>query len=71
MKTRELGIVAVEPCSGYPLCAERDRGKTNQQAAVKGARRPAERTLEGCVPTHPRGFTMALAGRPAAGLDAP
>lgn len=42
-----------------------------QEAAVKGGRRPAKRTLEGCVGWHPRRCTMELAGRPTAGLCEP
>jgi hypothetical protein len=38
--------------------------KSQQKAAVKGGRRPAKRTLEGCVLSHPRHLTMGLAGRP-------
>jgi hypothetical protein len=54
----------------YPLSAVRGVGRSQRRAAVKGGRRPARRTLEGCIRTHPRRFTMELAGRPSAGLDA-
>ena len=48
--------------------------KSQHQAAVKGGRRPAQRTLEGCVLTHPRHFTMVLVpfyGRPTCAFESP
>ena len=42
---------------------------TTGKAAVKGGRRPAERTLEGCVVNDPSD-KMEKAGRQAAGLHA-
>ena len=44
-------------------------GVTREQAAVKGDRRSAERTLDGCVP-HIHEFHTGVSRLPAVGLDA-
>ena len=53
-----------------PVVFVRGQEPHHLQAAVKGGRRPAERTLEGCVADSSSTSTMDVAGRPAAGLDA-
>jgi len=56
---------------GYKLVrTHRSRGPTPQQAAVKGGRRPAERTLDSRAGPDFPPSKMELAGRRAAGLDA-